>query len=73
MNGLPAAPNITGRRLHAAEANYLVVPPWHRYSDIRRAARCVRGTFPGPYKILRELTLTGTLVFVTRCPPTIVG
>jgi hypothetical protein len=73
MNGSLAASNITGRRLRAADANYLVLPPWHRYSDIRRAARCVRGNFPGPYKILRELTLTGTLVPATRCPPTIVG
>ena len=38
-----------------------------------RLAWCVWGNFPGPYKILRELTLTGTLVPATRCPPTIVG
>jgi 2',3'-cyclic-nucleotide 2'-phosphodiesterase len=29
--------------------------------------------FPGPYKILRELTLSGTVVSGTRRPPTLVG
>jgi len=32
-----------------------------------------RALFPGPYKILWELTLTGTVVSDIRPPPTLVG
>ena len=43
------------------------------YSRKWRAARRVRGTIPGPYKILRELTPSGTVVSDIRRPPTLVG
>ena len=57
--------------LSAATTGEQLLQPVLRYSRRRRAARRVRSTIPGPYKILREPTLAGTVVSDIWRPPTI--